>query len=67
VKAVERDVARTSRAGARRLAQTGVTNSGSPSFFRTPTGVLVLAVFAAGVGYAIYSTQNDRISSPGKQ
>jgi hypothetical protein len=39
----------------------------SPSFFRKPVGILVLATMAAGVGYAIYSTQNDRITSPAKQ
>lgn len=38
----------------------------SGSFFKTPVGVVVLAVVAAGAGYAIYSTRNDRIKSPGK-
>ena len=39
----------------------------SPTFFKTGPGIAVLAVIAAGVGYALYSTQHDRISSPGKQ
>jgi hypothetical protein len=39
----------------------------SPAFFKTRTGILVAGVMAAGVGYAIYSTQHDRIHSPGKQ
>lgn len=39
----------------------------SASFFKTPLGVVVLAAMAGGVGYAIYSTQNDRITSPAKE
>jgi len=46
----------------------GQSNPGKPaSFFKSPIGVVVLATLAAGVGYAIYSTQNDRITSPVKQ
>lgn len=37
------------------------------SFFKTGPGILALAVMIAGTGYAIYSTQNDRIKSPGKE
>ena len=37
------------------------------SFFKTGPGILALAVMVAGTGYAIYSTQNDRIKSPGKE
>ena len=33
----------------------------SKSFFKTPAGVVVLAVVAAGVGYAAYSASHDRI------
>jgi len=39
----------------------------SPAFFKTRTGILVAGVMAVGAGYAIYSTQHDRIHSPGKQ
>jgi hypothetical protein len=39
----------------------------SPSFFKSPAGIAVLVTLAAGVGYALYSTQNDRITSPAKQ
>lgn len=39
----------------------------SASFFKTPLGVVVLATLAAGVGYAVYSTRNDRITSPAKK
>lgn len=38
----------------------------SPSFFRTPVGVAVLAAFGVGVGYALYSASNDRILSSGR-
>lgn len=34
-----------------------------PSFFKRPAGMIVLAVVAAGAGYAIYSTSHDRIHS----
>ena len=64
IKAVQRDVALRPSAA---RSQTGTPNADSPSFFKSPAGVAVLAVFAAGVGYAIYSTRNDRIHSPGKQ
>jgi len=47
--------------------QRGKTDFGSPSFFKTPVGIAVLAVFAAGTGYAIYSTTHDRIHSAGKK
>ena len=52
-----------SPAGAQ-VQATGGNRSGS--FFKTPIGIVVLATVAAGVGYAIYSTQNDRITSPAK-
>ncbi len=35
----------------------------SASFFRTPLGLAVIAVVGAGTGYAIYSSQHDRIHS----
>jgi hypothetical protein len=33
----------------------------SRSFFKSRTGAIVLAVFAVGTGYAIYSAREDRI------
>jgi hypothetical protein len=35
----------------------------SKSFFKSPAGMLVLAVVAVGTGYAVYSTGHDRIHS----
>ena len=43
------------------------TDRGSWSFFKSPGGIIVLSTLAVGVGYFIYSTQNDRVSSPGKE
>lgn len=40
---------------------------GSRSFFRTPAGAVVLAVVAAGAGYALYSARHDRIHSVVRQ
>jgi hypothetical protein len=53
----------------RAQAATGVDRSalGSPSFFKKPAGIAVLAALAAGAGYALYSTQHDRVTSPAKQ
>ena len=35
----------------------------SGSFFKSPAGIAVLCVVAAGAGYAIYSTSHDRVKS----
>lgn len=48
-------------------AQSGPPDAGSVSFFKKPIGIVALLTLAAGVGYAIYSTQNDRITSPAKK
>lgn len=48
-------------------AQSGnAVDLNSPSFFKTPVGIAVIAVIAAGVGYAAYSASHDRIKSPGR-
>ena len=52
------------RSAAREARQTPQRDG---SFFKTKTGLVALAVMAVGVGYAIYSTQEDRIKSPGKE
>jgi hypothetical protein len=54
------------RVGSARSEQ-GTTPERSGQFFKTGPGIAVLAVFAAGVGYALYSSQHDRVHSPGKQ
>lgn len=51
------------------LAATTATTAKTPakarqasgSFFKSRVGVMVIAVFAVGTGYAIYSSQEDRI------
>jgi ABC-type phosphate transport system substrate-binding protein len=50
---------------ARRAQQTD--SSRDSSFFKSKPGLAALAIMAAGVGYALYSTKNDRIKSPGKE
>ena len=62
--AVRTPLAPASRA--RRAAQ-DAAGKDSPSFFKTKGGAVALAVMVLGVGYALYSTQNDRITSPAKQ
>ena len=41
----------------------GATNLQSPSFFKTPLGLAVIAVVGTGSAYAVYSAQHDRIHS----
>ena len=36
------------------------------SFFKTPAGIATLVIFGAGVGYALYSSKDDRIRSEGR-
>jgi hypothetical protein len=55
----------------RRAAQTAGGQSTDPvlesgSFFRRPVGIAVLVAFGVGVGYALYSSSNDRIRSSGR-
>ena len=66
---VQQAAAVTPIAPARTQTATGADKSafGSPSFFKKPVGIVILATLAAGVGYALYSTQNDRITSPAKK
>jgi hypothetical protein len=42
------------------------TDLRSGSFFKSAAGVATLVIFAAGVGYALYSSSNDRIRSTGR-
>ncbi len=42
------------------------TDLRSKSFFKTPAGLATLVIFGAGVGYALYSSSNDRIRSEGR-
>lgn len=37
-----------------------------PSFFKSPVGIVVIGVFAAGTAYALYSMSNDRIRGSGR-
>ncbi|HEY3380394.1 MAG TPA: hypothetical protein VGK32_01425 [Vicinamibacterales bacterium] len=41
----------------------GTAQLGSKSFFKTPAGLIVLAVVGAGTGFAVYSASHDRIHS----
>jgi hypothetical protein len=54
-------------AAAPNMAQASGTDLGSSSFFKTKAGAIALVLVAAGLGYTIYSTSNDRVKSPGKK
>ncbi len=60
-----RAVAATTKAPARaaREQAPGKEQLGSTSFFKTGPGIAVIAILAAGTGYAIYSASHDRIHS----
>lgn len=49
-----------------RIQSGGATNVQSPSFFKTPLGLAVIAVVGTGAAYAVYSAQHDRIHSPAR-
>jgi hypothetical protein len=55
------------RPSARRSEQGSSPSTQSGSFFKTTPGIIVLATLGAGVGYALYSTSHDRVSSPGRK
>ena len=54
-------------AGRARRAEQDTAGKDSPGFFKTPAGAIALAVMVVGVGYALYSAKNDRITSPAKK
>ena len=66
-KSIEKVVADTkvvteaSRRGKDDAPKTPAQATKTGSFFKTRTGLLVLAVMAAGTGYALYSVKEDRI------
>jgi hypothetical protein len=67
-KIVVRDVAtKPARKDVARENRQGTSAGSSPGFFKSKPGIIALAVMGAGVGYALYSAQNDRIHSPGKK
>jgi hypothetical protein len=59
-------------AAAARAAQAPATAAPAPEsesrrpFFKTPAGVVALALMAGSVGYAVYSFSNGRVKSPAK-
>lgn len=64
---VARAAAHTRLAPTARRAAQDSAGKDSPAFFKTKGGAVALAVMVLGVGYAIYSTQHDRITSPANQ
>ena len=43
------------------------TAENSTTFFKSKPGFIALAIMGLGVGYALYSAKEDRITSPAKQ
>ncbi len=59
----ERLVVNKAPAKAQKDQDTSGAGLQSGSFFKTPAGIAVIAILAAGAGYAFYSTSHDRIHS----
>jgi hypothetical protein len=67
--AAQKAVAAELKAGSPSLARAQSTTGakadlGSPSFFKSPAGIITLIAVGAGLGFALYSTSHDRIKSP---
>jgi hypothetical protein len=65
-KAVAAEAAALAQPPAFRAQQEGGTDLGSKSYFRTRAGVITLVLVGVGLGYALYSTSNDRVKSPAR-
>jgi hypothetical protein len=50
-------------ASASQATTDGKATLNTKSFFKTPAGMIVIAVVGAGAGFAIYSAKHDRIHS----
>jgi hypothetical protein len=59
--------AKSSSTAAKQDPGQAATNLGSKSFFRTRAGIVAIVLVGVGTGVALYSTSNDRISSPGRK
>ena len=67
--AVEREAVKAAKAPAVRTSERRAdkADKGTAAFFKSGPGIAVLAVMAVGTGYAIYSANHDKISSPGRK
>jgi hypothetical protein len=66
-KAVQQEsgkVAKVSPRAARQAGASAPADTPSEGFFRSKAGIITIALLAAGTGYALYSTSNDRVRSP---
>ncbi len=64
-KAVAKEVGTAKHSTVARSAQAGgggtTTDLGSPSFFKTPAGIITIVATVVGVGFTLRSTSKDRI------
>ena len=63
-KAVAKEVVAMKHAGVARSQDSGgtTTDLGSPSFFKTPAGIVAIAAAVVGLGFTLRSTSKDRVS-----
>jgi hypothetical protein len=66
-KAVQQEagkVAKVSPKAARQAGASAPAETSSGNFFKSKAGIATILFLGAGVGYALYSTSHDRITSP---
>ena len=65
-KAVQQESGKVAKVSPKAARQAGAAPAGTSSggFFKSKAGIITIALLAAGTGYALYSTSNDRVSSP---
>jgi hypothetical protein len=66
-KAVQQEsgkVAKVSPKAARQAGAGAPADTPTGGFFKSKAGIMTLVLIGVGTGYALYSTSNDRITSP---
>ena len=66
-KAVQQETGKVAKVSPQAARQTGAgtpADTASAGFFKSKAGVITILLLAAGTGYALYSTSNDRVTSP---
>ena len=66
-KAVQSEAGKVTKVSPKAARQSGASapaDTSSGGFFKSKAGIITIALLAAGTGYALYSTSNDRVTSP---
>ena len=66
-KAVQQESGKVTKVSPKAARQSGASapaDTPSGGFFRSKAGIVTLVLLGVGTGYALYSTSNDRVTSP---